>query len=57
MIYFKIFRVINSPYDRLLLQSDINSVSDWCNDNSMTLNVAKTRIVSYTRRTNFLSYK
>jgi hypothetical protein len=28
--YLKIFRVINLPYDCLLLQSDINSVSDWC---------------------------
>jgi hypothetical protein len=25
----KIFRVISSPYDCLLLQSDINSVNDW----------------------------
>jgi hypothetical protein len=26
----KLFLVINSPHDCLLLQSDINSVSDWC---------------------------
>jgi hypothetical protein len=29
----KIFRVINSPHDCLLLHSDINSVSDWCTAN------------------------
>jgi hypothetical protein len=52
----KIFRVINSPHDCLLLQSDINSVSDWCIANSIRLNTAKTRVVSYTRKTNFLSY-
>jgi hypothetical protein len=33
----KIFRVINSPRDCLLLQSDINSVNDWCIANSMRL--------------------
>jgi hypothetical protein len=53
----KMFRVINSPHDCRLLQSDINSVSDWCIANSMRLNIAKTRIVSYTRKTNFLNYK
>jgi hypothetical protein len=26
----KIVRVINSPHDCLLLQSDIDSMSDWC---------------------------
>jgi hypothetical protein len=33
----KMFLVINSPYDFLLLQSDINFVSDWCIANSMRL--------------------
>ncbi|PNF39778.1 hypothetical protein B7P43_G03514, partial [Cryptotermes secundus] len=53
----KIPRIIDSPHDFLLLQPDINSVSDWCTANSMKLNIAKTRVVSYTRKTNFLSYK
>jgi hypothetical protein len=48
--------VINSPYNCLLLQSDINSMSDWCIANSMRLNTAKTHVVSHTRKTNFLSY-
>jgi hypothetical protein len=29
---------------------------DWCIANSMRLNTAKTRVVSYTRETNFLCY-
>jgi hypothetical protein len=33
----KIFRVINSPHDCLLLESVINSVSDWCTANSMRI--------------------
>jgi hypothetical protein len=49
----KIFHVINSTHDCLLLQSDVNSVSDWCIANSMRLNIAKMRVVSYTRKTNF----
>jgi hypothetical protein len=44
------------PCDCLLLQSDINSMSDWCIADSMRLNTAKIHIVSYTRKTNFLSY-
>jgi hypothetical protein len=53
----KIFHVINSPHDCLLLLSDINSVSDWCIANFMRLNIAKTRVMTYTRKTNFLSYE
>jgi hypothetical protein len=52
----KIFRVIYLPHYCLLLQSDINSVSDWCIANSMRLNTAKMHVVSYTRKTNLLSY-
>jgi hypothetical protein len=53
----KIFRVINSPHDRSFLQSDINSVSDWCTANSMRLNIAKTSVVSYSRKKSVLSYE
>jgi hypothetical protein len=52
----KVLRVINSPHDCLLLQSDINSVSDWCTANSMRLNIAETHVVSYIRKIHFLSY-
>jgi hypothetical protein len=43
----KIVRVINSPHDCLLLQSDIVSMSDYCIANSMRLNTAKMCVVSY----------
>jgi hypothetical protein len=49
----KIFRVINSPHDCLVLQSDINCLSGWCIANSMRLNNAKARLVS---QTNLLTY-
>jgi hypothetical protein len=53
----KIFRAINSPHDCLLLQPGINSVSGWCAANSMRRNIAKTHTVSYSRKTNVLSYE
>jgi hypothetical protein len=49
----KIFPVINSPHDCLLLQSDIISKSDWCITNSMRLNTAKMGVVSYKKNTSF----
>jgi hypothetical protein len=53
----KIFRLINSLHDCLLLQFDIDSVSDWCASNSVRRNSAKTRVVSYFRKTSVLSYE
>jgi hypothetical protein len=53
----KIFRVNNSPHDWLLLQSDINSVSDWCAANTMRLNIAKTHVVLYCRKTSILRHE
>jgi hypothetical protein len=32
-------------------------VSDWCAANSMRLNINKTRVMSYSRKTNVLSYE
>jgi hypothetical protein len=52
----KIFREISSLRDCHLLQSDINSVCDWCAANSMRLNSNKTRLMSYSRKTNILSF-
>jgi hypothetical protein len=43
----KIFRVINSSHDCFLLQSDVNSVSDWCAANSMRLILVK-RVLCHT---------
>jgi hypothetical protein len=39
----------------LLLQFNINCVSDWCATNSVRLNIAKMRVVSYSREKNILS--
>jgi hypothetical protein len=47
----KIYRNINNVHDCKLLQSDINSVQNWCFENGMTLNVSKTTIISLTRKT------
>jgi hypothetical protein len=47
----KIYRNINYVHDYKLLQSDINSVQNWCFENAMTLNVGKTTIISFTRKT------
>jgi hypothetical protein len=50
----KIFRVIKSPNDCNLLQSDIDSVQGWCTANLMKLNINKTRVISSSRKTNTL---
>jgi hypothetical protein len=49
----KIYRNINNVHDCKLLQSDINSMQNWCFENGMTLNVGKTTstIISFTRKT------
>jgi hypothetical protein len=52
----KIIRVITSSRDCLLLQSDVDSVSDWCAANSMRVNGHKTRVMTYSRKTNVLCY-
>jgi hypothetical protein len=52
----KIFRAVNSPQDCNLLQSDISSVYDWCVANGMKLNIGKTRVISFSRKTNALIY-
>jgi hypothetical protein len=48
----KIFRVIKSPNDCNRLQSDIDSVQGWCTANFMELNISKTRVISFSRKTN-----
>jgi hypothetical protein len=53
----KIFRVINYPHNCLFLQSDMNFVSNWCAANPMGLNIAKTHVISYSGKTNVLSYE
>jgi hypothetical protein len=47
----KVHYNINYVRDCKLLQSDINSMQNWCFENGMTLNVGKTTIISFTRKT------
>jgi hypothetical protein len=50
----KIFRAINSPNDCNLLQSDIDSVQGWSTANFMKFNISKTRVISFSVKTNIL---
>jgi hypothetical protein len=52
----KILSEIIFSSDCLVLQSDINSVYNWCNVNFMRLNINKTRVLPYSRKTNVLRY-
>jgi hypothetical protein len=52
-----IFRIIDTPHDYLLLQNYIHSVSDWCSANFMSINIDKTPVISYSRKTNVLLYE
>jgi hypothetical protein len=57
--YLKIYRSISGVDDCELLQHDIDSVQNWCLDNGMILNLSKTTIISFTRKTNsiYFNYK
>jgi hypothetical protein len=52
----KIFHVIKSPNDCNRLQSDIDFVQGWCTANFMKLNINKTRVIFFSRKTNTLIY-
>jgi hypothetical protein len=52
----KSFRAINSVDDCILLQSDIEHIQGWCTANLMKLNISKTRVIAFTRKTNILYY-
>jgi hypothetical protein len=55
----KIYRSNSDVDDCKLLQHDIDSVQNWCLDDSMKLNSSKTTIISFTRKTNsiYFNYK
>lgn len=52
----KIFREINSFNDCRLLQSDLCSFSEWCKNNNLSLNISKTKVMSFTRKSSTLSF-
>jgi hypothetical protein len=55
----KIYRTIINVDDCKLLQHDINSVHYWCLLNGMKINLGKTTIISFSRKTNsiYFNYK
>jgi hypothetical protein len=52
----KTFHVIKSANDCNGLQSDIDSAQGWCTANFMKHNISKTRVISFSRKTNTLIY-
>ena len=52
----KIFRAVNSADDCTLLQADIEHIKAWCAANCMKLNVSKTRVITFSRKTNGFYY-
>lgn len=53
----KIFHNISSVIDCTLRQSDTNSLHSWCAPDGMKLNIYKTTVITFTRRTNAVNYK
>jgi hypothetical protein len=52
----KIFRVIKSAKDCKLLQSDIDSVQKRCIENYLKINIAKTNIIYFIRKTKSIHF-
>jgi len=48
----KIYRIIKSPTDNLLLQEDLNRLSTWCTQNNLSLNVNKCKILTFSKNRN-----
>lgn len=46
----KLFHVIDAPNDALFLQSQLEIFANWCRINSMSLNVTKCSIISFSRK-------
>jgi hypothetical protein len=52
----KILRVIKSAEDFILLQIDIDSIYKWCIEDYMKINIFKTNMISFTRKTNSIHF-
>ena len=52
----KIFRSVSNIYDCQLLQTDINSVVDWCKDNNLDLNIKKCLVFSLFRTSSCIQH-
>jgi hypothetical protein len=55
----KSYHSISDVDDCKLLQHDIDSLQNWCLDNGTKLNLSKTTVISFTRKTNsiYFNYK
>lgn len=45
----KIFKAISSYNDSLHLQEDLTTLSKWCNNNNLALNIKKCKFVTFTQ--------
>lgn len=52
----KIFREVSSLSDCGHLQRDVDAFTLWCKENELIVNAAKTKVLSYTRKTDCLLY-
>jgi len=52
----KIYHIITSPKDNLLLQDDINHLSNWCNINNLFLIIKKWKFMTFSTNRNPISY-
>jgi hypothetical protein len=53
----KIFHTISSVTDCTLRPYDTDSLHSWCAADGMKLNIYKTRVITFTRKTNAVNYK
>jgi hypothetical protein len=53
----KVYRNIKSAEDCKALKVDMDAVQQWCGENCMELNIQKTKIISFTCKTNSIHFK
>lgn len=53
----KIFYSYDDVTGSDVLQSDISNLCDWCDNNYLSLNVKKCKMLTFTRRKNWINYK
>lgn len=53
----KIYRSVSSLADCISVQRDASAIYSWCKVNHLTLNISKTRVVSFTRRHSKLEFQ
>lgn len=50
----KLVKVINTEFDCVALQNDINNLLLWCNNNFLDLNINKCRVITFSRKSNVI---